>query len=812
MSGPLEVVLSDPTFVFRAILDTLWTVTTTWGPTTGPATAAIVAAMLVGRRVWWRHTQQRMAEGARVISILAPPTVDPDGASALFANLVGLLRPGWARRVHGQPHIVWEYAFAQHGVSIQLWVPGTVPPGMAERAITAAWPGAHTTTKPATPTLPFPADTTIASVGGELRLARSEALPIRHEFPTDPIRPLLAAPAGLGSTEHAVVQILARPVTGARLRRARRAARRIRAGRSTTAVGRLLDLTTPRPRRAPSVDRQTVMENSAQDKAIVTKQRGAQYETRIRYALATRIVADDPNRAAVRDHLRGRAHAIAAAFAGFSGHNYYRRTRLRHPLRATADRHLAGGDLLSIAELAVLAHLPTDDTVPGLQRAGAQAVPPPPGIATTGENVKPIGVTDAGHERPVGLYVSDARHHLHILGATGSGKSELMGNLILADADAGRGLVVIDPKGDLVEDVLMRLPRRLGHRVVLLDADSRARPPILNPLEGEDTDRVVDNLVSIFSRVYSGSWGPRTEDILRAGLLTLSALNTVPVLTDLPELLTNPTKRHQAIEAAGDPILAGFWQWFDALSDPARAHVTAPLMNKLRGLLLRRFVRESLAGGASTVDMDDVLDGMLLLVRLGKDALGMDTARLIGSIVVARTWQAATRRARIAQRDRRDSSLYIDECHNFLHLAYPMEDMLAEARGYRLSMVLAHQYLRQLPRELEEGISTNARSKVVFNASPEDARIMARHTLPQLTEHDLSHLDRFHIAARLVLDSGDAPAFTARTTTMRPAMPGRARTIRRRSRVNAKPRPTTLCTESNRPDPRRDAAGAARDH
>ena len=137
-------------------------------------------------------------------------------------------------------------------------------------------------------------------------------------------------------------------------------------------------------------------------------------------------------------------------------------------------------------------------------------------------------------------------------------------------------------------------------------------------------------------------------------------------------------------------------------------------MNKIRGFLLRPFVHAAIAGGTSTVDMDEVLNtGGICLVRIARDALGMETARLVGSIVVARTWQAATRRARVPRRQRRDCGLYVDECHNFLNLAYPLEDMLAEARGYRLSMALAHQYLGQLPKELEEGISTNARSSMV---------------------------------------------------------------------------------------------------
>jgi hypothetical protein len=792
----------------NVILATIHTAVTPWIPAIGSALAAALLCRVLVRAWWRRRLHVRNAIGSRLVTILAPPSADIDGAASLYANLNGLLRPDWKRRIYGQPHLVWEYTFSHSGVALRLWLPGTVPPGMAERAIEAAWPGAHTRTESAVPPIPFddPADANVEAFGGELRLARSEALPIRSAFPADPIRALLGAQAGLASQEHTVVQILARPVTGARVRKARRAARRIRAGASHRPTGALLDLITPggQPRttsssRRPQEDRQASLENSAEDREIVAKQRGAQYEARVRYVVATTVPdgSTASDRRHVREHLRGRGHAIASAFSTFTEHNYFRRVRISKPLRKVAERRLTSGDLLSVRELSALAHIPTDASTPGLQRAGAKSVQPPPGIAGTGPNVKMLGITDSGLPRAVGLRVPDARHHLHILGATGSGKSELMARMILDDADSDRGVVVIDPKGDLVQDVLMRLPARLGERVVLLDADSGSRPPVLNPLEGDDTARTVDNLVSIFSHVYSSSWGPRTEDILRAGLLTLREQPGTPTLTDLPKLLTVPAYRHRALEHISDDILRGFWSWYDSLSEASRAQVVAPLMNKLRGLLLRQFVRASLAGGTSTVVMDDVLNnGGICLVRLGKDALGMDTARLVGSIVVARTWQAATRRARIPQRDRRDCGLYIDECHNFLNLAYPMEDMLAEARGYRMSMTLAHQYLRQLPRELEEGISTNARSKIIFNASPEDARSLSRHTLPRISEHDLANLGRFHIAARLVVDSEEVPPFTAITQKLPPAIPGRAREIRRLAKVNTRP-PTASLPEKD---------------
>ncbi|WP_086825908.1 type IV secretion system DNA-binding domain-containing protein [Allokutzneria sp. NRRL B-24872] len=822
LASPVGDYLRDPLGAVRNVLAHLRDLAFTWGPIVGPVLAVAVTAAVLARRRWRRRYHQRLATDARVITVLAPPTVDPSGAITVWSNLVGLLRPGWRRRFSGQPHLSFELTFTADGVQIRLWVPGVVPPGMVERAIEAAWPGAHTRTTPAKPPIPTtaPAGRRVEAIGGELRLARSEALPIRTDHAADPIRAMLGAPVGLGPHERACVQILARPVAGHRVTKARRAARRVHAGGSVHLVGRLLDVITPgttsKPStstRKPGLDRQTSLEYASQDRAVVEKLRAMLFETLIRYAVATTVPEDATSGEvqAVREVLRGRGHAIASAFAAYSEHNYYRRVRLRRdPAVVLAERRLGKGDVLSIPELAAIAHLPIDEGAPGLQRAGAKAVPPPPGIAGVGSLIKPLGLSDSGHSRPVGLHVADARHHLHILGATGSGKSELMARMILADAEASRGVVVVDPKGDLVSDILMRLPEELGEKVVLFDADSPSRPPVLNPLEGKDKDRAVDNLVSIFSRIYASSWGPRTDDILRAGLLTLTSTPGTPTLVDLPKLLTVPAFRQRACDQIDDDVLRGFWSWYDDLSEASRAQVIAPLMNKLRGFLLRPFVRAAIAGGPSTVDMDDVLNaGGICLVRIARDALGMETARLVGSIVVARTWQAATRRAHIPQRQRRDCALYVDECHNFLNLAYPLEDMLAEARGYRLAMTLAHQYLGQLPRELEEGISTNARSKVFFNASPEDAKRLARHTAPRLGEHDLSNLDVYHAAARLVLGGAEVPAFTTVTEKLPPAIPGRAKRIRLAARVNTRPPDNARGADDQRQkstvDPRRAA-------
>jgi hypothetical protein len=311
----------------------------------------------------------------------------------------------------------------------------------------------------------------------------------------------------------------------------------------------------------------------------------------------------------------------------------------------------------------------------------------------------------------------------------------------------------------------------------------------------------------VFRRVYSAFWGPRTDDVMRAACLTLRAQAGVATLADLPRLLTEPAFRSRVTAAVTDPVLQGFWSWYEELTDSARSQVISPLMNKLRAFLLRPFVRAALAGGQSTVDMGAVLDGGICLVRIPKGSLGEETTRLVGSLVVARAWQATTRRARVPQPERRDASIVIDECHNFLNLPYPLEDMLAEARGFRVAITLAHQHLGQLPRELRDGISTNARNKIFFTAGPEDARELARHTTPRLTDHDLAHLGAYHAAARLVLHGEQAEPFTLRTRPLPPAIPGRAHEIRRLTRQAARRAPTADPTPHTASPVHRDAAG-----
>jgi hypothetical protein len=775
-NGPLARYLLHPGPETARVLHMLAHLFVTTGLSIG---APLVAVVLVGGIVLaaLRHrSSAAKTAGARLVHILSPPEVDPSGAEMLWTNLVALLRPRWHRLLGAQHHIAFELSAATSGIDIALWVPSGVPPGYIERAVEAAWPGARTQSEPARP--PLPCAGASAVTGGQLQLAKPEHYPLRAEHQADPLRPLLGALGALSSEEQACVQICARPVTGRRTGRSLRAAAHRRSGLAPTKTARLLDLVPPGPPARPAASDPT---RDRDVHAILDKAAQPSWAITVRYGVAS--TADDPR---ATERIRGRAHALASAFALFAGRNGFERRKLRRPEGVLAERHLGRGDLVSVAELAALAHLPTDVGVPGLGRAGAKAVAPPPQIHQSG---KVLGLAETGARRPVALGVEDARMHLHVMGATGSGKSTLLTRLALGDIEAGRGLVVIDPKGDLVTDILDRYPDGVPAPVVI-DPDDRFAPPVLNVLDVADAaerDLVVDNVVGIFRRIFEAYWGPRTDDILRAACLTLvlhaGAGGETATLADVPRLLQDNAFRRRRTAGFSDRSgLGGFWEWYEDLSEAGRSQVVGPVMNKLRAFLLRDYVRAVMGPVRSSFSMARVLDGGVLLARVSKGSLGEEASRLLGSFVLASVWQAATYRARVGAELRADAACYIDECQNFLTLPRSLEEMLAEARGYRLGLVLAHQNLAQLPRNLREGVSANARSKVYFRASAEDAHALSAQVDPEVSEHDLANLERFEAACRLVVDGGTAPAFTMRTEAPEAGSAMRAESVRAASR------------------------------
>lgn len=420
--------------------------------------------------------------------------------------------------------------------------------------------------------------------------------------------------------------------------------------------------------------------------------------------------------------------------------------------------------LLRVSDIVPLLGWPTaEPPLPGVPDPRPRVMPPSDQLAITG---RLLGKSVATSSRMVAMSVTDSLRHLHVLGPTGVGKSTLLAHLALQDIRDGRGVVVIDPKGDLVDDILSRAPVERRDDVVVLDARD-PMPVGINGLAGPgDPDLAADTLLSVFRSLYADSWGPRTHDVLHASLLTLARRGDASLVM-VPLLLSNPGFRRSVVgrQAKADPMgLGPFWAWFGGISDAERATVVAPLMNKLRPILLRPGLRAVFGQRQPKFALGDVYTKRrVFLVSLAKGTLGPEASQLLGSVVVALLWQAALGRIAVSAAERTPVMVYIDEVQDYLRLPGDLGDALAQARGLGVGFTLAHQHLGQLPASLKSGIMANASSRVSFRLSPDDARVVAATTAGLLDPGDFQMLPAYRAYGQLLAGGTVQPPVSLET-------------------------------------------------
>ena len=385
------------------------------------------------------------------------------------------------------------------------------------------------------------------------------------------------------------------------------------------------------------------------------------------------------------------------------------------------------------------------------------------------------GVADQAGER-LGISIGDALYHTVLLGPTGAGKSTALAHLALADIHAGRGVLLIDPKTDLVADILARIPASRTRDVVVIDPTS-SRPVGINPLARAQTTRsgaspelVADTVLATFKGVFAESWGVRVEQVLSAALVTL-ARTPGATLVDLPLVLTNPAYRQRLIAASGaDPLGTGqFWAAYEALSEAQRQQWVGPVLTRLQPFLIRPHLRATLGQAAPSFDLGEVFTRRrIVLVSLNKGVLGAESARLLGSLLVGQLWPLILARAAVEPSRRHVVSVFIDEVQDYLSLPGSLADALAQARSLGAAFHLAHQYRGQLPTALKAGIDANARNKIIFSLSAADAAELARQAIG-LEAADFQLLPRFGVYARTLHHGRENPWCQA--TTLPPTPP-----------------------------------------
>lgn len=359
----------------------------------------------------------------------------------------------------------------------------------------------------------------------------------------------------------------------------------------------------------------------------------------------------------------------------------------------------------------------------------------------------------------------DRRRHVYILGKSGTGKSTLLANMAISDIRHGEGIALVDPHGDTAEHLLDYIPEERIADVAYLDPSVVGKSFHLNPLYVKNpaySELVASGIVSIFSKLYGNSWGPRLEYILRNTLLTLVA-KPGSTLLDVPRILTNKPYREEYLAAVQDPVLHNFWHdEYDKYSEKFQSEAISPILNKVGQFITSPTIRDIISHPNSTVDFEDLMNnGKIIILNLPQGKIGEDNAALLGAMFISQIQIAAMNRANMAESERKDFFLYVDEFQNFATTSFIK--ILSEARKYRLNLILANQYTAQLPVEIQDAIFGNAGTLMSFVVGAADANRLMNELGNFYTQDDLVGLARYQIIVKISVNATISNPFSATT-------------------------------------------------
>lgn len=373
------------------------------------------------------------------------------------------------------------------------------------------------------------------------------------------------------------------------------------------------------------------------------------------------------------------------------------------------------------------------------------------------------------NDQVFGIKRKDRRQHMYLLGKSGSGKSALLGNMIVQNIWNGEGVCVVDPHGELVESVLSTIPAHRAKDVIYFnpaDTDFHIGFNVLQIDDPKYKHLVASGLMGIFTKIWANAWSARMEYILNNAILAL-ADTPGSTLLGIPRLLVDKDYRQVVISNLKDPVIKAFWvHEYETWRDQYRNEAIAPIQNKVGQFLSTSIVRNVVGQAKSTIDMFDMMNsGKIFLVNVSKGRIGEDNSALLGGMLITKLQLAAMERVRIPEDDRRDFYLYVDEFQNFVTDSFA--SILSEARKYRLNLTLAHQYIAQLVTKDSEAVRDavfgNVGTMIIFRVGAADAEFLEPEFTPEFTIEDIVNLPNYTIYLKLMVDGVTSRPFSAKT-------------------------------------------------
>ncbi|MCX6721246.1 MAG: DUF87 domain-containing protein [Candidatus Staskawiczbacteria bacterium] len=721
----------------------------------------------------------------------------------VFANFLYLKKPG---AFQAPPSVSLEIAsqIGSSDISFYVAVPKYLE-SVFEKYVQGVYPNAVVDKVPQDYTIFEPQG---ATAGAYLKLSGSPLFPIStyQTLEKDPLSLITNDMSKIAVNEGAAVQIVIRPLSIMNLRKqGEDALKRMREGKSakdSVAFGsgvKTIEILDEMLVRGPKTqkskeelslhgqNKEQGMDQKAYD-AIQNKIQKQPFETNIR------VVASAQSQGRAEEIL----NHLLAAFSQFSmsainslePKEVYKK-ELQKLIYDYSFRNFnpQQSNILNLEELASVYHFPTHYIeTPYIKAAKSAAAPPPSDLPEKGEVC--IGKVSYRNEEKKVYFADrkDRRRHFYIIGQTGVGKSWFLRALIAQDIANGDGVAVIDPHGELVDDVLALIPKERVDDVVLFEPFDIERPCGLNMLEydsPEQKDFAVQEMIAIFMKLFPPEIiGPMFEHYMRNAMLALMADKDNPgTLVEIPKMFTDPTFLQQRLAKVSDPVVRSFWtkEWA-VTTGSTRSDMLGYVVSKLGRFIENEMMRNIIGQSHSGFDLAEVMDGKkIFLANLSKGLTGEVNSSLLGLILVSKIQMAAMRRARVAEEQRTDFYLYIDEFQNFT--TDSIASILSEARKYKLNLIMAHQYMPQLKQEIRDAVLGNVGSMAAFRIGAEDAENLEKQFEPGFSRFDLVNLDNFTTITKMMINNKVSTPFKMNTIPPPKGRPEIVETIKKISKL-----------------------------
>ena len=671
-----------------------------------------------------------------------------DAMEQIFASLYSIKKGGWKQKFAMQPAISFEIVGRHEDIRFFVWVPRSLK-DLVEKQIHGGFSDAQIVEVDEYNV--FGTEGKVAYKS--LQLSKPNYYPLKtfKDLPTDPMAGVTSALAKMGPQEAGAVQILISP-----------------ADSSWQKAGGSFISQTKKQESDPERAKYSVGAKTLE--AVETKIGKPGFETTVR------IVVVSASNESAKAHLDN----ISAAFEQFSGeYNGFKKRRIiskgafmedflyrYQPMFNVLGNHIS---VLNSEELATVFHFPNKQvTTPHIFWITSKTAPAPSQVPTTGLF---LGNSDyRGIKRPVYIQNEDRMRHIYIIGKTGTGKSELLKEMILQDIKDGKGLCFMDPHGDAVEDILKLIPPERAEDVIYFDPGDTERPMGLNLLEANTEDQkhfaataVINMMYKLFDPYKTGIVGPRFEHAVRNAMLTAMS-DSGSTFVEVMRILTDAKYVQELLPKVTDPIVRRYWT--DQIAQTADFHKSEVLdyiVSKFGRFVTNKLIRNIIGQSQSSFDFRKVMDeGKILLINLAKGRLGEENSNFLGLILVPRILMAAMSRQDVPPEKRRDFYLYVDEFQNFATPDFAV--ILSEARKYRLSLCVANQFIGQVEEEVKNAVFGNVGTIAAFRVGVTDANYLAHEFTPTFSEDDLLNVERFHAFVKTIVNNEPVPPFSVDMT------------------------------------------------